>query len=187
MDLTPLQMSVASALASGHSISTASRQTGAGRTTIYTWLKDVPSFSKACHEAKQWCIDSLRDQLHDLTRKALDTIEAILEDPKTSASLRLRAALAVLHRAQWNVPEQIRTPEQENIDKALALAEASYRQSKLAQTALTQSAIDQAVQAAHQANAVSDKTEHSPPKVGRNAPCPCRSGKKYKHCCGDLR
>jgi SEC-C motif-containing protein len=22
------------------------------------------------------------------------------------------------------------------------------------------------------------------PKVGRNEPCPCGSGKKYKHCCG---
>lgn len=25
---------------------------------------------------------------------------------------------------------------------------------------------------------------HSGPKVGRNDPCPCGSGKKYKHCCG---
>jgi len=25
---------------------------------------------------------------------------------------------------------------------------------------------------------------HSAPKVGRNAPCPCGSGKKYKKCCG---
>lgn len=24
----------------------------------------------------------------------------------------------------------------------------------------------------------------SAPKVGRNEPCPCGSGKKYKHCCG---
>jgi preprotein translocase subunit SecA len=24
----------------------------------------------------------------------------------------------------------------------------------------------------------------SGPKVGRNDPCPCNSGKKYKHCCG---
>lgn len=24
----------------------------------------------------------------------------------------------------------------------------------------------------------------SSPKVGRNDPCPCNSGKKYKHCCG---
>jgi preprotein translocase subunit SecA len=23
-----------------------------------------------------------------------------------------------------------------------------------------------------------------PPKAGRNAPCPCGSGKKYKNCCG---
>lgn len=25
---------------------------------------------------------------------------------------------------------------------------------------------------------------HSAPSVGRNAPCPCGSGKKYKKCCG---
>jgi uncharacterized protein YecA (UPF0149 family) len=25
---------------------------------------------------------------------------------------------------------------------------------------------------------------HSSPKVGRNDPCPCGSGKKYKKCCG---
>ena len=23
-------------------------------------------------------------------------------------------------------------------------------------------------------------------KIGRNEPCPCKSGKKYKHCCGAL-
>ncbi|MBT5063862.1 MAG: hypothetical protein HOM65_15635, partial [Verrucomicrobia bacterium] len=26
----------------------------------------------------------------------------------------------------------------------------------------------------------------SGPKVGRNDPCPCGSGKKYKQCCGKL-
>jgi uncharacterized protein YecA (UPF0149 family) len=25
---------------------------------------------------------------------------------------------------------------------------------------------------------------HKGPKVGRNDPCPCGSGKKYKKCCG---
>ncbi|MDD6298928.1 SEC-C metal-binding domain-containing protein [Hornefia butyriciproducens] len=25
---------------------------------------------------------------------------------------------------------------------------------------------------------------HAPKKPGRNDPCPCGSGKKYKHCCG---
>ena len=28
--------------------------------------------------------------------------------------------------------------------------------------------------------------ELSSKKVGRNSPCPCGSGKKYKHCCGAL-
>jgi len=30
----------------------------------------------------------------------------------------------------------------------------------------------------------SSKTVVKPPKVGRNDPCPCGSGKKYKKCCG---
>ena len=34
-----------------------------------------------------------------------------------------------------------------------------------------------------------DTTNHEPirnegPKVGRNDPCPCGSGRKYKNCCG---
>ena len=24
-------------------------------------------------------------------------------------------------------------------------------------------------------------------KISRNAPCPCGSGKKYKHCCGAIK
>ena len=27
-------------------------------------------------------------------------------------------------------------------------------------------------------------TVRKPKKIGRNDPCPCGSGKKYKHCCG---
>ena len=29
-----------------------------------------------------------------------------------------------------------------------------------------------------------DPVKRDAPKVGRNDPCPCGSGKKYKHCCG---
>lgn len=28
-----------------------------------------------------------------------------------------------------------------------------------------------------------DRSKHLPKKIGRNDPCPCGSGKKYKHCC----
>jgi hypothetical protein len=34
------------------------------------------------------------------------------------------------------------------------------------------------------AEEMEDKTHDSGPKVGRNDPCPCGSGKKYKKCCG---
>ncbi len=36
------------------------------------------------------------------------------------------------------------------------------------------------------APAFASPTHRDGPKVGRNDPCPCGSGKKYKHCCGKL-
>jgi preprotein translocase subunit SecA len=39
--------------------------------------------------------------------------------------------------------------------------------------------------AASSANATSQPIQAGP-KVGRNDPCPCGSGKKYKHCHGQL-
>jgi preprotein translocase subunit SecA len=34
------------------------------------------------------------------------------------------------------------------------------------------------------ADNVSKRRKVGGKKVGRNDPCPCGSGKKYKHCCG---
>jgi len=31
-----------------------------------------------------------------------------------------------------------------------------------------------------------DQVRRTDKKVGRNEPCPCGSGKKFKHCCGKL-
>ena len=31
-----------------------------------------------------------------------------------------------------------------------------------------------------------DRCKHMPKKIGRNDPCSCGSGKKYKHCCLQL-
>jgi len=38
--------------------------------------------------------------------------------------------------------------------------------------------------AASHGNETKKQPEVTGPKIGRNAPCPCGSGKKYKHCCG---
>ncbi len=54
----------------------------------------------------------------------------------------------------------------------------------------TQSEMDDAErmrqsQAQTQANRYHPEGEETDRKIGRNEPCPCGSGKKYKHCCGD--
>ncbi|MEO6263536.1 MAG: SEC-C metal-binding domain-containing protein, partial [Luteimonas sp.] len=41
-------------------------------------------------------------------------------------------------------------------------------------------------QEAAQAQALAAALQSGMPKVGRNDPCPCGSGKKYKHCHGQL-
>ena len=35
-----------------------------------------------------------------------------------------------------------------------------------------------------QSKAAFTAVRHEAPKVGRNDPCPCGSGKKFKQCCG---
>lgn len=155
---TPLQAAIAHAIAAGQSISAAARSNGVGRTAIYSWLKDSPSFSKAIEEAKQWYAETLGDQLRLLSVKAINTLDAILEDPKTSPGVRLRAAAMILHRKNWQLPVPVGTPAEQHMEQALALAEASYRQSKLVQPAISQavrnnsehfSKLDQPVRPSH--------------------------------------
>jgi preprotein translocase subunit SecA len=44
--------------------------------------------------------------------------------------------------------------------------------------------VTEATEAAEARSKAKPKPARSGPKVGRNDPCPCGSGKKYKHCCG---
>jgi preprotein translocase subunit SecA len=48
----------------------------------------------------------------------------------------------------------------------------------------TGSASDIVSQAAAELSKPKPKPQRSGPKVGRNDPCPCGSGRKYKQCCG---
>jgi uncharacterized protein YecA (UPF0149 family) len=44
--------------------------------------------------------------------------------------------------------------------------------------------VDGAIQWLRMGGLVLAPARRTEAKVGRNAPCPCGSGKKYKHCCG---
>ena len=47
-----------------------------------------------------------------------------------------------------------------------------------------QSPPEEEIQAGPQEKTQPNAPQKSHPKVGRNEPCPCGSGKKYKKCCG---
>ncbi|MCF7885807.1 MAG: SEC-C domain-containing protein, partial [Candidatus Marinimicrobia bacterium] len=86
----------------------------------------------------------------------------------------------------------------ENIDrKTLQLCfklqiDTSEEQEQIMQPVQTQheNALGMGLQGQSQQNAGNQQAggpqpyEREKPKVGRNDPCPCGSGKKYKHCCG---
>jgi len=74
-------------------------------------------------------------------------------------------------------------------------AEAEERQRRLEAALQTQHAVPESIvapaEAAPEPQRLADNSAHeqfvrSGPKVGRNDPCPCGSGKKYKHCHGTL-
>jgi len=136
---------------------------------------------------------------------AIQTLRDILSDPEAPASVRLKAALAVISTASTPPapkkqieleihPVQLTTPAQSpatNMHKD-AQTEVHNQMHKYAQTGSSgQSAhvtevpdfppfpIDELM---HD----NDRTyRREGPKIGRNEPCPCGSGQKYKRCCLD--
>jgi transposase len=112
--LSASQSQVIAALAAGRSIAAAAREAGVHRSTIHLWVNNQPPFAEALADAQQETRDHLDQQTRDLSAKAFDTIRQILDDPKASPSVRLRAALAVLERKrEWFIPlsTEIRTAE----------------------------------------------------------------------------
>jgi hypothetical protein len=180
--LAPLQAQVAAALASGATVSAVAAQTDVHRSTIHNWLKE-PAFRQAVDQARKDYAESLRAQLAELSGLALDTIRQVLTDPKTPASVRLRAAMAVLERPQypdrgWSlpVPAAYYPETQQRIVEELAVVdagEASFRASITAAKAAAEPALEAAV-------------PDPPPSIPRNSRCPCGSGQKYKRCCARL-
>jgi transposase-like protein len=169
--LPPLQAEVASALASGATISAAASQAGVHRSTLHNWLKQQ-AFKDALDQARNYYAESVRDQLAELSALALDTIRQILSNPEAPASVRLRAAMAVLERPQfpdrgWSLPVPAYYPESEQkIVDTMASLEVGSR-------------------SVPTGNTVAQAPRSSPsPGTPRNAPCPCGSGTKYKRCCG---
>jgi len=94
--LTPAQQKAIALLASGKSYSATARELGIHRSTLYNWF-DNPAFAESYRDASAEEAGRVSDELHELSRLALDTLRQLLTDPKTPPSIRLRASLAVLN------------------------------------------------------------------------------------------
>ncbi|MBF0426695.1 MAG: SEC-C domain-containing protein, partial [Magnetococcales bacterium] len=106
-----------------------------------------------------------RDPLNEYKREAFELFEGLLD--------RIRAeTVEVLSRVEVQQPEEVQRREEE-----LAAARDRLLAQQQAQAAEEDDEDDE-----------DNKTPYrrSEQKVGRNALCPCGSGRKYKHCCGSL-
>ena len=113
--------------------------------------------------------------------------ECKLRAERPAADLQVRIVRAVLKDDRQGQPRRAGHPQQSYIPVRDQNAEAVQRErqerAKVDVNKLQASRMQAAAQAGQQ-----DKQKpmplHVEKKVGRNDPCPCGSGKKYKQCCG---
>lgn len=103
--LTPAQITVVQALAMGATLTAAAKLASVSRPTIYKW-KDDPVFNQVLAYAKQEYALTMHDRIQELTVKALGKLEEVLDNPKSSPSVILKASLAILNRKDWSLPTE---------------------------------------------------------------------------------
>jgi transposase-like protein len=205
--LTPDQHHVLALLAEGRSITAAAEAVGIHRNTIRNWRRAVPAFAREIEFAVREQALVWHEQALDLAPKAAAVLEEILNDPAASPSIRLRAALAVLKMAAEPQPKSLRL-----FPTAAAEMEASHGEMLSWQATQANCAPEntkkphnpaqspsssfaswrlgvKALEAAHRekfetpAQSRTISPVRKAPEPGRNSPCPCGSGQKYKRCC----
>jgi hypothetical protein len=171
--LTPTQEQVLALLSAGSTLTAAAATTGIHRNTIANWRQSSPVFREALQQAGIEKAEHWREQAEELAALAIDAIRAILTGPKAPAGVRLKAALAILN--------QVQTP-------TVFSASASPRSLREP----TESASEPDPTPATKRSECTIRPSQNPttytrptPKTGRNDPCPCASGRKFKHCCMD--
>ena len=88
--------------------------------------------------------------------------------------------IRVLHTLELRRDDELELMERQRAEEARRQAE----RMQASVPPLPDAAADQAGKQA--APGAAQPVVRDVPKVGRNEPCPCGSGKKYKHCCGKL-
>ncbi len=120
-----------------------------------------------------------KNPLTEYKQEAFDMFEALFQRVREEAVEYLFAARPV--REEELPAHRRQVPRQERHDSvSLSVAAAGAPSDKGAQAAIAR----QAPRESRGGEGVAHTVRRSAPKIGRNDPCPCGSGKKYKKCCG---
>jgi len=140
---------------------------GVHRNTIANWRRNYLPFGEALAHAQYDKAMLFRETAELLVDLAFDTIHAILVDPKASAATRLKAAMFIVEMTS-KPPEPKKQVMLDVVPIQPPAPESTPQVHKDAQS---------------EAPAPIQTIRRDHPKVGRNEPCPCKSGRKYKQCC----
>ena len=184
---TPAQEQVLALLSAGATLSAAAQSAGVHRNTILNWRHSLPGFRDALSRAHYAKALYWRDQAEQLASAALDAIRATLTDASVPASVRLKAAQSILALATTPPPEPCEPQPPSLLDLFTAPPRAAAPLPVEAEppAAPVHNSAQPAPAPAHEpASCVVEPIRRAAPKTGRNEPCPCGSGKKFKRCCG---
>ncbi len=119
-----------------------------------------------------------KDPRHEYRREGFTLFTAMLDRVG-------RDALMQLYRVDLVDEESVAREESERRARARRLIEEQRRASAAGEQRSSRRARKAATYTGRVAGGTEEGTvRRDQPKVGRNDPCPCGSGKKYKHCCG---
>jgi preprotein translocase subunit SecA len=117
-----------------------------------------------------------RDPLIEYKAEAFKIFDELMINVKTEIChniFRSASSMLAFENFLKNVPQQ-----------TLHQAASAFGGTSTASSGGAQARASDVVSEAAAAVAEKAKPVRTGPKVGRNDPCPCGSGKKYKHCCG---
>jgi hypothetical protein len=189
--LSTQQLAVICALSSGATPTAAADQAGVHRNTILNWRRNCLPFQYGLANAQYDRALYFRERMEAEFDLAIQCLHQILADPKAPAFVRLKAALAVIQGA--TTPPAPKKEVHLDIEKIVSTSHpepVTLDQLKPAPTVHkdAQPAVTPNERPSTNSSPVHNPAQSPrtvPPKIGRNEPCPCGSGKKYKRCCLD--
>lgn len=117
-----------------------------------------------------------KDPFQEYRASAAKMFEAFLDEV-------MFETVQILSMVQIQGSDDVEAYEQQQLEERAQKIKAEHPEAKSITDGLNETAADTLNQ---EANDEDGTYRRETPKVGRNDPCPCGSGKKYKQCCGKL-